>query len=148
MNWRQWLYVKLATSSELLAKVSLDNIAAAGSIEGAPKERPFILIRVGDETPELRDNAVAIATSRTASIWVYDEPGSYDLIDEIIDIIKSILQCEVERSLDATSVPTIEDTVFFSGGTQSIWENDSLELADDVWSAITRNTNYRLVGAN
>ena len=143
MNWRQWLYIKLVTDSALTALVPADSIMAAGSVIGAPKDRPFILIRVNDDTPEMRDDGRSIASSRAGSIWVYDEPGSYDLIDSIILIIRGILECHVERSLEYDS-----DTVFFSGGIQSIWEGDSVELADDVWAAITRNTNYRLVGAN
>ena len=42
MNWRQWVYVKLVNNATLTNLVDAANIVAAGSVIGAPKERPFI----------------------------------------------------------------------------------------------------------
>ena len=137
MNWRRWVYLKLTTSAPVLALVPVGSIMSGGSLTGTPKDRPFIVIRVQDETPELRDDGKAVASSRNCAIWVYDEPGSYDRIDDIIEAIQATLQGQVV-TIGADD---------FGAGIAAIWSGDSPELADDELAAITRNTNYRLVGS-
>lgn len=135
MNWRKWLYEQLVSASAVTTLVPVPSIMAAGSLEGSPKNRPFILIRVGDEIPEMRDGGIPVASSRSAAIWVYDEPGSYDLIDDIL--------AAVRRTLTGP-LPSFSG---YPSGITAEWSGDSIELADDMLSAITRNGTYRLVGA-
>jgi hypothetical protein len=137
MNWRRWLYLKLTTSPEFIALVPAVDIVGGGSLTGSPRRRPFVVIRVNDEFPELRDDGKAVATSRSAAIWAYDEPGSYDRIDSILEVAKDVLQGQV-LSIGADEFPS---------GIAALWTNDSIELADDELAAITRSSTYRLVGS-
>lgn len=130
MNWRTWAKTKLADHSPLTDKIPAASHFGAGSLQGAPKDKPFLVILIGATNVDLNDGGAPLATSQEAVIWVHDEPGSYDLIDECLPLVREALIGQVA-----------EDT-----GIACVWQGDSGELADDSYGTIVRNSNYRLVG--
>lgn len=126
MNWRQYLKGKM----DGIAVANGFAVHAAGSLTGSPKVRPFIVINVGQDVPELNDGDAPAWSKRSASIWVHDDPGSYDRIDDIIVAIRTALVGQVAQP----------------GAIAITWDGDSDQLADDMMGTIVRNTNYQLVG--
>lgn len=128
MNWRKWIYDKLTT----LSSVPASSILAGGSLTGSPTDRPFIVYRIGSEIPRLRDGFTAVTSSRTAEVWVYDDSGSYDRIDTILDEVKALLPGPV-ASLGATACE---------------WISNGGEIADDEIKALCKVGSYQLIGAS
>lgn len=128
MNWRQYLKQRMDT----IAVANGFTVFAAGALTGSPPsdQRPFIVINVGSDYPELNDGDAPAWSKRTASIWVHDDPGSYDRIDDIIPAIRAALVGQVAQP-DAIAIT---------------WDGDSDQLADDMMGTIVRNTNYQLIG--
>lgn len=129
MSWRNWIYTKL-TAPPINTVVDPAAVFAGGSITTSPNERPFIIYRIGANSPRLRDASNPVATSRFAEVWVYDDHGSYDRIDSILGTIRGELVGQV-ASPDKTCCE---------------WIGDSIELADDELNAITRNSVFQLIG--
>lgn len=71
-----------------------------------------------------------LRSSQFAEVWVYDEPGSYDRIDTIIDLLHGELVGPVPEP----------------GKVSCEWAGDSGELADDQMKAIVRNATFQLIG--
>lgn len=129
MNWRPWVYGRLCEPS-VAALVPNSSVLSGGSLTLVPSARPFIIYRLNGETPALKDGFETIRTTNFCEVWVYDEPGSYDRIDEIIDAVKS----EMVGMIVATGACACE------------WIGNSRELADDVFKAIVRNATFKLIG--
>lgn len=124
MSWRTWTYQKLVDV------MGADAVFAGGSITVVPEIRPMVVYRLQNVDPLLRDNEQPVTTGTNLEVWVYDEPGSYDLIDVKIKAIREALVGQV-------ALP---------GKTVCRWLGDSGELADDEWKAIVRNSAYQLIG--
>ena len=108
------------------------DVRAGGSITEPPEGFPFIVYRLQDKTARLKDDMLPVRTQQFCEVWVYDEPGSYDRIDTIIQLLRDEL-CGV---------------VAQPGKVACEWSGDSGELADDAWKAIVRNTTFQLIGAS
>lgn len=130
MNWRLDTFTKLQTVMVANGHPA-SSVFAGGALSGAPAERPFIIYRLQEVTPELRDADDVIASSQNAEVWVYDEPGSYDRIDAILTDVVSALSGVVAEP----------------GAVCATWQGNSPELSDDEMKAITRNASFRLIGA-
>ncbi len=128
MNWRAWIYDKLTADAAVLALVPAPRIQAAGSLEARENVKPFIVIRLGSEAPELNDGDAPHITAQDATVWVHDEPGSYKRIDTIIKAVRNVLVGQVPTAVAA------------------IWQGDSGELSDPEQGTIVRNSTYRLYG--
>lgn len=126
MNWRHWLKSRMDTVPGL----EEFDVYGGGSLTGSPEHRPFIVINVGLDVPELNDGDAPAWTRRMASIWVHDDPGSYDRIDDIISAIRGELVGQVSRE----------------GAICCLWDGDSDQLADDMMGTITRYISLQLVG--
>jgi hypothetical protein len=127
INWRKWVHDTLTGSISLSAV----NILAAGSVTSVP-EKPFIVYHLDDDMPVMMDGGMPVASYRTCRIWAYDEVGSYETVDSLLDDVRKAMIGPVSSS----------------NGISCDWEGDSGELVDDVYDAITRNSTYRLVGRN
>lgn len=132
MNWRTWLKTKLDAAIPITSVVPTRLIFGAGSLSASPaqNDRPFIVIRTGLEDPELNDGDAPAVTSQFASVWVHDNPGSYDQIDALLLLVRQALVGQVPDNT----------------GIACVWQGDSVELADDTYGTIVRNGNYRLLG--
>jgi len=124
MNWRQWAFTKLQSTTSF-------PVLAGGSIVGPLEDLPAIVYRIQAVTPRLRDDDVAIAEDRILEVWAYDSVGSYDRIDSTLSILRVALVGPVEEA----------------GGVCCRWIGDSAEFADEGLKAITRNSSFQLIGA-
>jgi hypothetical protein len=130
MNWRQWIYERLALSAPLLAVIPENRIFSSGSLEGQVVSKPFLMIRTGLETPEIEDDGQPVASSAQATVWVHDNPGSYVRIDSLLLIVRSSLIAPITSGQ----------------GVACIWQGNSNEFSDNTLGTITRNASFRLVG--
>lgn len=130
MNWRAWLYTRLTNNAALTALVPADRIHAAGSLEWREAARPFIVVRLGVDNPELNEADAPHVTAQDAAVWVHDDPGSYKRIDEILTAVRHAVAGQVTET----------------GGIACMWQGDSAELSDPDQGTIVRNTTYRLFG--
>jgi hypothetical protein len=119
MDWRTWVFNRIQ---------SLAGGRVFSTLDGAPDERPFIVIRLAQDVPEIHSSEGGQSTN--CLIWVYDEPGSYLGIDTLLKQVRTAIIGPVAQS----------------NGIDAIWLGDSQDLADDEWGVITRNGTYRLVG--
>lgn len=131
LNWRTWMYGKLAGHAPLTSVVPVAQIKGAGSLDSDPGPRPFIVIRIGTE----RRGPFPGVSYCDAMLWVHDEPGDYLRIDNILQIVKDFL------------VPNgREEPVPNAGGIAITWQGHSSELADEGFRTIMRNASYQLTG--
>lgn len=130
MNWRTWIYERLAASAPLLAVVPVERIFSSGSLEGQVAEKPFVMIRTGPESADLEEDGQPIATSTQATVWVHDNPGSYVRIDNALLIVRSSLIAPITAGQ----------------GVACLWQGNSGEFSDNTLGTITSNASFRLVG--
>ena len=128
MDWRKYLYQRMSLDQALLEDIPSDNLHAAGSLQYPPSERPFLVIRTGNE--QVSPGNIS-GTYQNAEIWVHDEPGSYQRIDLILKRLQKLLVGQVVGYENAVAID---------------WVGDSGELADDLYGTITKVGSYRLVG--
>ena len=124
MNWRAWVYDKLRLGPAVTSIVA-ERIYSSGELEAAPKDKPFIVLRFDDETPEIEE-----ASFQDVTVWVHDEPGSYVRIDEALSAVRT----------------TLEGPVVAPDGVYATWLGDSPDLADDARQTLVRNSAFRLAG--
>lgn len=131
MDWRTWAYTRLTQNAPLAAVVPAADVYGAGSLLGAPERRPFIALRFGAETPELRDDEKPVATSTGLTVYMHDDPGDYMRITTGLLLVRNALQGQVVDGVN---------------GICAIWQTDSPDLSDDTFKTILRYSEYRLVG--
>jgi hypothetical protein len=108
-NWRKWLYDTLRGMGSLTAIVPQAQIKMAGTMNSVPKTRPFIVAVLEESTPEIVE-----ASAQDVRIWVHDNPGSYERIDDALEVLRSL-----------------EGPVMGSdGGIYARWQGDSRYLDD------------------
>lgn len=97
------------------------------TLETAPDERPFIVIRSGvtQRQPDQVD-----VNAQDVVLWVYDGPGSYTRIDNVINAIKAAL----------------DGPVTDPNGIAAQWSGDSVDLSDDAWGVVVRTSTFRCYG--
>lgn len=127
------IFRDLMTVDETLQQIGLveDNIVSSGSLSGDNRPpSPFAVIRWGVENPGMGE-----MTRRLVTIWVHDEPGTYDTIDRILKRLKAILD----------GVANITDG---QGNWLSLvtWQSDSGDLYDPGYRTITKNSTYEIIG--
>ena len=130
MNWRLWARTELQNHGGLTALVPAAQMHAAGSLQGAPAAKPFIVISIGVEDVVFNNGDAPEVTTREGVIWVHDHPGSYDLIDEALVQVRAALVKQVTGT----------------GGIACQWVGDSDELSNPDYRTICRNANFRLHG--
>lgn len=130
MIWRTWLKTKLDAGAPYSGPILTTSIYGAGSLTGTPKKKPFIMIRVGSDVPVFNEGGIPEIVSKEGVVWVHDEPGSYDTIDQVLSEVIAQLAGQVSEV----------------GGIACVWQGSSPELADDAYGTITRNCSFRLVG--
>lgn len=108
-----------------------ETLFAESSLE-TPTDRPFAVTRWSVSTP-----GFGKAHTRDLTLWVHDEPGSYNRIDSVLLRAKEVL---------AEVVATNEE----GGGwvSQIQWLGDSDDLSDDAQGTVTRNSVFRVVGSD
>lgn len=130
MNWRLWMRTELINFAPLTALIPAVDMHAAGSLQGTPATKPFLTIHCGIEDVVFNDGDKPDVTTREGIVWIHDNPGSYDLIDEALVQVRAALVKQVAGS----------------GGIACQWVGDSDELSNPDYRTITRNANFRLHG--
>lgn len=125
---RQWVWDRLTTHIPLTDRIPVTQMYGSGSVSGNPSTKPFLTLNFGSTAPELNDGDVVAHESQFFSVWVYDEPGSYSLIDECLAVVRAAL-CG-------------RDDVI------CLFQGDSTDLADEDYGALTKNSTYKLVGGS
>lgn len=128
MDWRGWAYNALTFSTDITDTIPVDRIYGSGAVEVVPNTKPFMVIRMETQVPELNDGDEPEITSMNMSLWVHDEPGSYVTIDAVLAAARAILVGTVPSALAC------------------MWQGDTGDLADDTYKTITRSSSYRLIG--
>lgn len=117
MDWRTWVFEQLSDNDDL------DNVAVFQTLERAPTERPFIVIRMLETS---RD----VGRTQDMTVWIHDNPGSYLHIDALHTAVRA----------------TLEGPVTEEGAIACVWQGDGVDAADDARGTIVRPGFYRLVG--
>lgn len=128
MNWRQFLFERLAADVPFTDEIPTSRIFGAGSKIGQSIDKPFVIVKIGDSYPELLDDNIPEASSTLSTIWVHDEPGSYVRIDRLLLAIRSIVLARITSG----------------DGIACLWQGDSVEFSDDALGTITRNVSFRM----
>jgi len=123
MSVRQNVYDILnhASVTALLAGGAA-GIHAGSSLEGAPYPFPYLIYRVQDSAPDLRGDDGDVQSATRLEIWVYDTPGTYKTIENVLAAAKARFPHSVAL--------------------RSRWTGDSVELADDEMKAIVKYGTY------
>lgn len=122
----------MSVRSKLFSAVNISSVLtkapggihAGGSLTGAPVTRPFIVYRVQVEDPALRGDDGDEATRTTAEFWVYDDPGTYTRVEDVLATLKTVL----------ASVTSLRCT----------WLGTSPELSDDQMKAIVKYATFQI----
>lgn len=122
---------QILTGSEKLQELGFTKASILRSLAAdGPEQRPFMVLSWGEENVAFRGGS-----SENLTVWVYDEPGSYDRIDEALDEVKRLF----EEAVD------VEDGL---GGRLATadWRGRSVDLYDDIFKCATRNALLTVVG--
>jgi len=107
--------------------ITAESCWAAGSFDG-PQPVPFMVMRWGVVT-----RGYGAANTTLLTVYVHDEPGSYDRIRAIQRRMRAVL-----LALEATGTP-----VNWIINVQ--WNGESGDLSDDSYRTITRNSDFTVV---
>jgi hypothetical protein len=99
-------------------------LKAAGSLTGKVALRPFAVYRIQEASPQLRGDDATARRQNILQVWVYDEPGSYARIEDILRLVEAQL-------VQATTI-------------RCVWIGDSGELPDEEQKAIVKNSSYAI----
>lgn len=130
MTVRETVYQALSTDTELqalggAAGVEVWNIEA---IDNPERGKPFV-VTAWSTTPRPVHSG---ARRRDLIVWAHDEGGDYSRIDAILERVRQILVGMIHQG----------------GISQVDWEGASGDLYDDGFRTITRNSGFRVIGAD
>lgn len=103
-------------------------IHQASSLNNVPDKKPFLVHRMHNGLRYQR----GLGDRSYLQVWVHDVPGDYMRIDEVIELVKSVLE----------AVPAQGSLL------QVRWLEDSVDLQDDDMGTICRNSRYELTNTN
>lgn len=135
---RRILY-SILTGDEQLYPIFGDRwVTASGQhgtdLNGDPAKglpRPFGVFRLTGSYP-----GMGHITQRGLEVWIHDEPGSFDLIDNALKRVRDVLtSVEQRRGSNGSIIQQIS------------WTNDSPDLFDDVRRTNTKMASFNLVGS-
>lgn len=126
MDWRTWTFQRLINDAAVTAVIPAAQIHGAGSLVGRPEPLPAAIIKFTSDA----DRTSPAAEATGLEVWVHDEVGSYDGIDEILSAIKVSLTSAVMSE---------------NGAYPPVWEGNSQDLSDDLWDTLVKNSSYELL---
>lgn len=122
MAKRSWLHTKLTGHAPLTALVGT-RIEQVTNQMITPATKPFIKHRLLSDRPDMMGDDRVQTTQVTYLIFVHDVPGSYDKIDSIMVVLKSLLSNAVDQE---------------NGIIRVVWEESSEDFRDDDMGTIMR----------
>jgi len=85
MNFRPWIYARVTTHPGLIAFHG-GRVFSSRGLHTTP-QRPFLTIDFSTSTDLLKD----VAYRQIFRIWVHDDPGNFDGIDQALEDLKDAL---------------------------------------------------------
>lgn len=142
MSVRTWAHSHIKTDGAITAIIPSGRIlGSAGIQEGmAPPRRPFMVIAAGvadpfEGTREPRiggpDSGPRVAMAHRLTIWVHNEPGDYETIDNVLALLKT-------RMLSAGPDPG-------NNILEARFVQESDDLPDQGLGTITRFSRWQIV---
>lgn len=126
---RKPVFALLTTDPELQALGMTSDTVKGSSPTTSPEIRPFAILKWGEEQP-----FIGSIHEKELQMWVYDEPGSYTLINSILLRARTLL---VDEAVDV-----VVDGERFS---TARWQGTSPDLYDDIYKCITRYASFAIV---
>jgi hypothetical protein len=123
---RVFLFDTLAGSTDLQAKLGFTSDAASARAKIKPREsasninivKPYLVYGIGNATNEdLAEDTDHEAYRQFFQIWVHDEGGSYQLIDDTLEILKNLLVGQTDPSSKVSGIRWLENSQEFSNET-------------------------------
>ena len=124
---REWFYNRLVAATSLPP----GSVIAGGALTGSPAEDRFIVYRMHETTPVFQDNDRPEVESQLVQVWIYDQAGSYDWIDQELETLRDGLTGQIVQE---------------ANGIACRWTGTSSELADDELNRIVRNGQLLITG--
>lgn len=128
---RAIVFQHLTSDAALTALIPAERWVSGRSLEDAPP-RPFAVVRFGGTFPGL-----AAVRAVRCEVWIHDDQGNYDLIDQVIELIK----VRLDGKIHLTNVAEPGSEIM-----QATWQGDSTDLFDPALKTNTKSTAYDLVG--
>jgi hypothetical protein len=132
MSIRSLVRNLLIADTDLLALIPADRWIQATAADDSPPARPFAVLRFAGTFPM----QVRAASQCALEIWIHDNAGSYDRIDEIVKKVKATMASSDQATEDSYNTDLIH----------AEWSGDSVDLFDDGYRTNTKSTSFNLTG--
>lgn len=127
MSLRKMVYQKAIGLADFIAVVPVDRLFSAGAAgmknPGDSPSRPFAVVRFQPDNPGLVPKLPA--SQQRFSIWIHDEPGSMDNIEDAVAALRDGLPSALPGLLEGTRVM------------ECVWEGTSADGYDDHFGTTT-----------
>lgn len=134
---RPWLFDTISTDQTIQALLGgslesvLERIVPRQSQQNINLVKPFIIFGLGNNTNEnLSEDPDHIANRQFFTVWVHDEGGDYQKIDDIIEALKALL---VGKSSSAYNISNI------------YWLETSQEFDNDTYETLFRYVRFQAI---
>lgn len=137
MSLRHLMYRALVTTPAWTALIPVARLLdsdAIGRVDGIQPAFPFAVLKASteDATPSYRTR------SQLFDLWVYDKPGDYNRIHEILDVARDTLH---QRTGDKVTVAGRDWWLM-----NASFQGASPDFKDELMRATVRYATYRAVG--
>lgn len=139
-DWPLYFRTKLKNDPALLAYLPAgeDSIYGAGSLDGPPQKKPFLIIHTDAE----ERGAFPGRGKSFMSVHVHDQPGTYSRIRLVLALCRNAL-CGADQTEGQAS-----GAAGVTGGGTVRWTGNSADLADEGFNTIVRTGSYECTGAD
>lgn len=126
---RKAVFNLLTTDATLIGLLPAAQWYERGSVPDAPP-KPFAVlawqgsVRVGN-----------VSNVPRLTLWVYDERGSYENIDNVLRRATIVLEGAQQYTFSGQRIAQVD------------FESSSTDLYDDIYRANARNAGYRVIGS-
>ena len=135
MSARSFIYRTIINTPEVTALVGDTNprVFAKKSMTSNVEEHPFIVYKLGNETPEMMNEQLEV-TSQYFQVWVHDYHDTvmadYDRIDQIILALRKAFWLKGSK----------EENVW-----DTSWVETSQDLNDETLNTVFKYVRFRLI---
>jgi hypothetical protein len=133
MTWRTWVAGQLRAYVPLTDIIPPKYMRAAGSMTGRPDQVPFLIVEVGANYA----GPYPSVSEQDLYIHVHDAPGDYMQIDDVINKVRLALMSGEDVQTAPARTPD---------GVACAWQNESRDLADDMYGTIYKTATFTLRG--
>lgn len=123
MDWRTWLHEAIQGHPPLISEIPIERWFSAAAFTEKPSEKPFAVVTFGLETER-----ITVVRAQTATIWIYDIPGSFFRIDEILDLLREAIRNHLISGLGIAAIAGDAGADTFDQDMQLITRNLAIEF--------------------